>query len=121
MPAKTEANSGLKWGWALGEDNWNTGMDQNLLSLGRFAYHLSVLDRDVADPGTLTPADGDRYIVAAFAVGAWAGWDGRVAVWDGTASVWVSAVPSVGWVAYIEDEEVLSVFKSAGWSLGVAI
>ena len=121
MPAKTEPKSGLQWGWNFGEDNWNTGMDQNLLSLGRFAYHLTVMDRDVADPSTLTPADGDTYIVAASGIGDWAGWDGRVAVWDDTASVWVSAVPSVGWIAYVQDEEVLCAYKSAGWSTGIAI
>lgn len=121
MAAKTEPKSGLQWGWAYGEDEWNTGMDQNLLSLGRFAYHLSAEDRDVTDPSTLTPADGDTYIVAAGAIGDWAGWDGRIAVWDNTAGVWVSAVPKVGWVCYIKDEEVLSAYKVAGWSVGVAL
>ncbi|ALH23801.1 hypothetical protein FDH70_gp29 [Pseudomonas phage PaMx25] len=45
MPASTEPRSGLSFGWSLGENNWNTGMDANLLSIGRFAYHLSVKDR----------------------------------------------------------------------------
>lgn len=121
MPAKTEPKSGLKWGWDLGESGWNTGMDQNLLRLGRFGFHLSVKDRDVTDPSTLTPSDGDTYIVAASAVGDWAGLDGRLVVWDATAGVWVNAVPSVGWVAFIEDEEVLAAYKTTGWGTGVAM
>mgnify|MGYP000586725695 CR=1 FL=1 len=100
MPAKTEPKSGLQWGWSYGEDEWNTGMDGNLLKLGRFAFHLSVKDRDVSDPSTLTPADGDTYIVGPTAVGDWAGLEGRVVVWDATAQVWVNAVPSVGWIAW---------------------
>lgn len=118
MPASTEPRSGLSFGWNLGENNWNTSMDANLLSIGRFAYHLSVKDRNLATPPG-SPAAGDTYIVAAAPTGAWAGQAGKVAVWSGSA--WVFGTPRVGWVAYIEDEEVLSAYKAAGWSVGVAI
>lgn len=121
MPAQTEPRSGLQYGWSYGEDGWNTGMDSNMLKLGRFAYHLTVLDRDVSDPSTLTPANGDAYIVGPTAVGAWAGWEDRVAIWDNNAGVWVSAVPDIGWVAYVSDEEVLTAYKATGWSAGIAI
>lgn len=118
MPASTEPRSGLFWGWSLGENNWNTGMDANLLRIGRFAFHLSVKDRDLATPPG-SPADGDTYIVGPSPTGAWAGQADKVAVWSGTE--WVFGTPRVGWVAYIEDEEVLSVYKAEGWSAGVAI
>lgn len=114
MASLTESRSGIKYGWALGESGWNTEMDANLLSIGRFAFHLSVKDRDLAAPPG-APAAGDSYIVAAAATGAWAGKETQVAVWDGAA--WVFGVPRLGWKAYIEDEEVLSVFKAA-WSAG---
>ena len=118
MPTSTEPRSGLKYGWSLGESGWNTEMDGNLLSVGRFAFHLSVKDRDLtAPPGT--PAAGDTYIVVASATGAWDGKAGQVAVWDG--ATWVFGVPRIGWVAYIEDEEKLSAYKSGGWSAGIAI
>lgn len=118
MASSTEPRSGLNYGWALGESGWNTGMDANLLSIGRFAYHLSVKDRNLAAPPE-SPTTGDTYIVAASPTGAWSGHAGEVAVWSGTA--WVFGTPRVGWVAYIEDEEVLSAYKAAGWSVGVAI
>lgn len=118
MPAKTESRSGLFYGWALGESGWNTQMDANLLSIGRFAYHLSVKDRNLSSPPG-SPANGDTYIVGPSPTGAWAGQAGKVAVWSGTA--WVFGTPRIGWVAYIEDEEVLSAYKNAGWSAGVAI
>jgi len=118
MAASTEPRSGLQHSWTLGEDNWNTGMDANLLSIGRFAYHLSVLDRDLTDPSLLTPAAGDSYIVGPAAIGVWAGLDDQIAVWDGAA--WAFGIPRTGWLVYIEDESVLSIYKSSSWSTGVA-
>lgn len=102
MAASIEPRSGLQYNWSLGESGWNTGMDNNLLSLGRFAYHLSVKDRNLsAPPGS--PVAGDTYIVGSAPSGAWAGKTNQVAVWSGSA--WVFGVPRTGWVAYIEDEE----------------
>lgn len=118
MSSSTEPRSGLSYGWTLGENSWNTGMDNNLLFLGRFGVHLSVKDRDLVTPPA-SPASGDTYIVPASATGAWAGQTGKVTLWSGT--VWVFATPRLGWVAYIEDEEKLSAYKVAGWSAGVAL
>lgn len=117
MAASTEPRSGLKWGWSYGE-NYKTDMDNDLLSIGRFAYHLSVKDRDLtAPPGS--PTAGDTYIVGAAATGAWATKDKQVAIWDGAA--WVFGVPRTGWVAFIEDEMKLSAYYSSAWSAGIAI
>jgi len=74
---------------------------------------LSVLDRDLtAPPGG--PGDGDRYIVASGAAGAWAGWDLNVAYRvDGA---WMRLVPRPGWIAWVEDEGVLLVFDGSAWT-----
>lgn len=122
MASSTEPRSGLVYGWSLGESGWNTGMDANLLKIGRFGFHLSVKDRDLATPPA-SPAAGDTYIVPAGATDAWAGLEGRVVVWvPGTpAGAWADAKPRLGWVAYVEDEEVLTAYKAAGWSAGVVI
>lgn len=120
MAASTEPRSGLSYAWALGESGWNTGMDANLLSIGRFAYHLSVKDRNLtAPPGS--PANGDTYIVAASPTGAWAGKAGQVAVYDSAALAWVFGVPRTGWVCFIEDEAKLAAFYGGAWSAGIAI
>jgi hypothetical protein len=77
-----------------------------------------VKDRDLATPPG-SPANGDRYIVAASGTGAWVGQDAKVAVWNGSA--WVFYTPKVGWLAYIEDEQKITAYKVTGWSAGVAI
>lgn len=118
MPSTTEPRSGLNYGWTLGEGGWNAQMDANLLRIGRFGFHLSVKDRDLATPPG-TPAAGDAYIVAAGPTGAWVGHATEVAVWSGSA--WVFGVPRTGWTAFIEDEFKLSAFYSGAWSAGIAI
>lgn len=118
MPASIEPRSGIFHGWSLGESGWPAQMEANLLRIGRFAFHLSAKDRNLATPPG-TPTAGDTYIVAAAATGAWAGKEGQVTLWDGAA--WVFAAPRIGWMAYLEDEEKLIAYKAAGWSAGVAV
>lgn len=73
---------------------------------------LSVLDRDVATP-PLSPAEGDRYIIASGGTGDWAGHDGKVAAYqDG---VWVIYGPQLGWITWIEDESMLAAWDGAAW------
>ena len=74
----------------------------------------SVLDRDLTAPPA-SPADGDRYIVASGATGAWAGWDLNVALW--TDGVWLRLPPRRGWRAWVEDEGLLLVWTGAAWDV----
>ena len=78
---------------------------------------LSVLDRDLTAP-PVSPADGDRYIVASGATGLWTGWDLNVTTWvDG---VWMRLVPRLGWLAWIADEATFFVWNGSAWeSVGV--
>jgi hypothetical protein len=115
--ASTDPNFGLTYGWAQGEHNWNGGMDTNLKRLGA-VVGLSVKDRDLVTPPA-TPVDGDRYIVPAGATGPWAGKTGQVAV--RIAGAWEFHVPKIGWLCWIEDENVLSAYKTSGWSPGTPI
>lgn len=115
--ASTDPNLGLTYGWTLGESGWKDGMDANLKKLGA-VVGLSVKDRDLVTPPA-SPADGDRYIIPAAATGAWSGRTSQIAVRIGGA--WEFHVPKVGWLCFIEDEAVLSAYKAAGWSPGIAI
>lgn len=116
MAASTEPRSGLFYGWALGEQGWNTGMDANLLRLGRFGFHLSVKSRQVSAPPA-SPAASDTYIVGPSATGAWGGNDGKLTLWDGAA--WVFVTPRKGYSAWIEDQGLRMVFGDSGWQAEV--
>lgn len=74
--------------------------------------HLTVLDRDLA-AAPASPVDGDRYLVAASAAGAWVGQSGRIAAFqDGG---WQFYEPRTGWRLFVVDEGVLLVRKATGW------
>jgi Protein of unknown function (DUF2793) len=121
MASSTEPRSGIKYGWALGESGWKTEMDANLLLIGRVGFQLSVIDRSLtAPPGS--PVAGDCYIVGPAPTGSWSGKVDNITIYDG--SSWVFYPPRHGYLAYIEDEDKLTVYKAdsnAGWSSGVAI
>jgi hypothetical protein len=115
--ASVDPNLGLSYGWTLGESGWKDGMDANLKRLGA-VVRISVKGRDLGAPPA-NPVDGERYLIPAGATGAWAGRAGQIAV--RIAGAWEFYSPKVGWLCFIEDEAVLSVYKAAGWSPGIAI
>ena len=116
MPVTYEPVSGLGYGWDSGESGWKTDMDKNLRQIGA-SIQLSVIDRDLTgDP--VAPSNGDRYIVGTGATGAWAGHDGEIALYDGG---WIFYTPNIGWLCFVEDEDVLSVYKASGWSPGITV
>ena len=65
-------------------------------------------------PGSGSPAEGDTYIVATGATGAWAGKDGKFACWLNGA--WSFRTPADGWLAYVLDAGMLAVCQSGAWS-----
>ena len=73
---------------------------------------LAVLDRDLSGPPG-GPVEGDRYIVAASATGAWTGQAGRIAAFQDGA--WLFRVPREGWAAWVADEDKLFVFNGTAW------
>jgi hypothetical protein len=74
---------------------------------------LTVRDRDLAAPPG-TPADGDRYMPAAGATGAWAGWDFNIALF--TDGAWQKLEPREGWLCFVADEGKLLVRRASVWS-----
>lgn len=72
----------------------------------------TVLDIDLADPPG-SPADGDRYIVAASPTGAWSGQAGKLAAWQDGA--WAFYTPREGWLVWVADEDVLYVYDGTSW------
>jgi hypothetical protein len=73
---------------------------------------MAVIARTVTTPPG-SPADGDRYIVASGATGAWAGWDLNIAYYvDGA---WMKLVPQAGWLAWIEAETTHVRWDGTAW------
>ena len=95
MTALTDPISGLSYGWSLGEDNWNTGMDSNLVQLGA-TINITVLDF-VASPVVTT--NGTRYIVTTGS-GDFAGKNNKLAARVGGA--WVFYTLPEGCIVYDE-------------------
>ncbi len=73
---------------------------------------LAVKDRNLAAPPG-APTEGDRYIVAAAATGAWAGHAGDIAAWQDGA--WAFYEPREGWLAWVADEDVLVACDGTAW------
>lgn len=63
--------------------------------------HIHVQSRALSSPPS-APTPAQRYVVASNADGAWEGHDGDVALYRDTA--WDFIAPKLGWIIYIEDE-----------------
>ena len=74
---------------------------------------LSVISSTLTTPPA-SPVEGDRYIVAASAAGAWVGWDGSVAHFSGGA--WLRLIPGTGWIAWDQEATTVRVWTSSSWS-----
>jgi hypothetical protein len=74
---------------------------------------LSVIDNSLTAPPA-SPADGDRYIVAAAPSGAWSSKAGYIAAWQGGA--WMFYAPKSGWLAWVASLSAVYVWKGAAWA-----
>jgi hypothetical protein len=86
-------------------------VNEALLILEALA-HLTVQSRVVADPSTLTPVDGQAWLVAAAAVGAWSGRVNELALWFGG---WVFTAPVAGIRGLVLDETVAIRYSGTAW------
>lgn len=73
---------------------------------------LAVQDLDLTAPPE-TPAEGQRWIVKAAAADGWAGHDNQIAAWQDGA--WEFTTPSIGWLAYVVDDENLVAWDGTAW------
>ncbi len=74
---------------------------------------IAALDRNLSAPPP-TPAEGDRYIVAASPTGAWTGQANKIAAFQDAA--WLFYAPKEGWIAWVADENIAVVFDGADWT-----
>lgn len=73
---------------------------------------MAVRDLSLSAPPS-SPAEGDRYIVAAGASGAWSGAEQAVATFEDAA--WRMQAPLPGWCAWCESEGGMRVYDGTSW------
>ncbi len=117
MALSNGPNLGLLVNAAQGEAHF--AAQQQLLRGLDALVQPSVKDKDLATPPG-SPADGDRYIVAAAPTGAWVGHAAEIARWSSVATAWEFYVPKAGWRMYVVDEAVVYTYTGAIWSATVA-
>lgn len=100
MSNKFDPNLNMFYGWPLGTNGWNEGMDNNLKKVGALLF-LSVISRSE----TTAPAiiNGARYLIPTGATGAWSGKTNQIAV--AIEDAWEFYTPKNGWDLVIEDED----------------
>ena len=79
------------------------------------AGYFTVFDRAENDPSGLTPAEGDRYIVASGGTDDWTGWDDRIVIFIGGA--WWDIIPFEGMKAFDQAADETILFDGADWNV----
>jgi len=97
---------------AAGQAQKHVTVNESLIHLDSLVQ-LSVLDREHAAPPA-DPDDGDRYVVASGATGAWAGKTDAIAVADGGA--WLFLIPQEGWLCWDVGARTLLGFADGEWA-----
>lgn len=90
-----------------------TTVNEQIRTVEQGAGYFIVKDKDLtAPPGS--PVDGDAYIVAATATGAWAGKEKKIAFRMSTG--WLYVTPIEGTAAYVQDENLRYLFDGSSWA-----
>lgn len=109
MSSQLTPNLDINYKWMLGEDNWNVGMDENLLKLDSL-IQLSVISKDLNSPPPLEANFGDRYIVNSSPLYEWENNQNNIAIYQN--SIWNFIIPKPGFIAYIKDINKLYIYNT---------
>jgi hypothetical protein len=82
--------------------------------LENYQFQPPVINKSTATP-PVSPAKGDRYLVAASATGDWLGKEKNIAWFDG--SIWKFDLPLVGMLVYVSAESKFYVYGGSTWGL----
>ena len=79
-------------------------------------YHRSPVESDtITDPATLTPTEGQQWIVPVGAVGAWAGSENSIARWNTVLAAWEFITELDGMSVYIRDRDGVYSWNGTIW------
>ena len=123
MAVNQEPRNKIYNDWLLEQSGFADQMDDNLLTLGAM-IDLSVVSTTLTVPPT-SPVDGDMFIPAATATGAWTGHENKIVIWrGGDVSAWeIYDVSNLRarLIAYDETNNKLVVWSGTNWSLSSAV
>lgn len=120
MARKTDAASGLTFGFINNISNWGLLVNTNFQILAYKGTHLRIKSLSINTPPS-SPAEGDVHTVGDAPTGAWSGWDEHsLAIYGyeptGTTLAWFNAPAIEGSLATdAVTKRVISYFASDGW------
>ena len=85
-----------------------------------YIWQAAVIDKDLSSPPG-SPADGDRYIVAAGANGDWSLHSDDIAIYDELGATWSFITPVEGMKLWVQDEDEYYLFLASVWQKDDAI
>jgi len=99
--------------WTEGQALPATRGNEIVAWLEFFAAGGNILDRGLNDPASLTPANGDAYLIGGSPVGAWAGQANKIALRINGG--WVFITAQSGMRLWVADEEVDIRYNGTAW------
>lgn len=111
MPAIKLPNTELRYGWERGEDYWGGPMNDNLVLLDG-VLHMVIQSISFSAPPSVVQ-DGEVYIVAPGATGAWLGQSGMAAL--RVEGAWRFYQPVYGWRARVVSLDGFYWFDGETW------
>jgi hypothetical protein len=97
---------------ATSQANKEETVNEQICYVEQGAGSFTFKDRDLATPPG-SPSDGDCYLVAASATGAWSGQAGKIAFYMNTS--WEFITAKEGFTAWINDEDIFVGFNGTTW------
>ena len=121
MPGYLDPPSNITWGYADGEDGWGTAVNRALRQLAYIGANRAIKNMTTSTPPS-SPANGDKYIVAASPTGAWSTYNaGDLAIWGrgiSTATLsWQRMIPYEGAQVYDESTNSTMTFNGSNWEV----
>jgi hypothetical protein len=112
MASQIGPNLNLNHSWSFGENNWNIGMDENLIKLDALTQ-ISVISKELSSPPT-DPISGDRYIVGSSPLNSWENYENYIALFIN--AIWLFYQPKNGFITYVEDLNKIFVYHNNNWN-----
>jgi hypothetical protein len=112
MASQIGPNLNINYSWSFGENNWNIGMDENLIKLDTLTQ-ISVISKELSSPPT-DPISGDRYIVGSSPLNSWENYENYIALFINT--IWLFYQPKNGFITYVEDLNKIFIYYNNIWN-----